>query len=107
MTCRSVLIPIICRNIFPRGSIRLIRDPGGIRTQISDNTYSSVSLNIYSFIELLGDTHCLLCAKIKSLCSLLLKRTCSKRERGLADTFCRLDICDLKICILYLMENVV
>ena len=95
----------ICRgNIFPRRCVCLISDSGRIRTQIGDHTDCSVPLNINSFIQLLRNAHRLLCSKIQSFCSLLLKSTCGKRERRFADTLALLYISNLKLSVLNLRQ---
>ena len=60
---------------------------GRICTQISDHTYCAAALDIHAFIQLLCQTHGLLCRKIQCLCSLLLQSTGSKRKRRILGTF--------------------
>ena len=55
-----------------RGSFRLCGHSGGIRTQISDNTHRTVSLDIDTLIELLCQPHRFLGRKVQYFACLLL-----------------------------------
>ncbi len=47
---RGILFPVGPGDVLPCRRVRLVRDPGGVGTQISDHTHGSVSLDIDSFI---------------------------------------------------------
>ncbi len=84
---------------LPRRLICLIRNTGGIRSQISDNTDRAIALNINSFIKLLCKPHRLLCGKVKDLRRLLLQRAGGKRKRCLLHPLSCLDLFYYEICL--------
>ncbi len=47
---RGILFPVGPGDVLPCRRVRLVRDPGGVGTQISDHTDGSVSLDINPFI---------------------------------------------------------
>ena len=65
--------------------LRFLRDTGGISTQIGDHTHRTVSLDVYAFIELLGQPHGFLGRKIQHLAGFLLQGGGGKRQRLLSD----------------------
>ena len=63
--------------------IGLVRDSGGIRTQVGDQAHGALSLDIHALVKLLGDPHGLLSGEIQHLGSFLLQGTGGKRDRRL------------------------
>ena len=78
---RHIGISISFLNIFCCCSRCLLRNTGGVRTQVGDDSYGPKSFHINAFIELLGQTHSLRSGKIQHLRRLLLKRTGRKGQR--------------------------
>ena len=62
--------------------ICFFRDTGGIGTQVGNQSNSTLSFDIYSFIQLLSQTHCLLGRKVQCLGSFLLQSAGSKWKRS-------------------------
>ena len=77
---RILVSVVLCDELFRHG-LRLRRHPGGVRTQIGDDAYRSVSLDIDSLIELLGQPHGFLRGKVENLAGLLLQGGRGKRKR--------------------------
>ena len=61
--------------------IRLFRHPGGIGTQVGDQTYGAFSFNFHAFIELLRQTHGFLGGKIQGFGGFLLQGAGGKGNR--------------------------
>ena len=67
--------------------VGLVRDPGGIRTQVCDQAHSALSLDIHALVQLLGDPHGLLSGEIQHLGGFLLQGTGGERNRRLLAAF--------------------
>ena len=46
----GIFFPVISNDIFFRPAFRFLRNPGGIRTQVSDDTYRAIALDLNPFI---------------------------------------------------------
>ena len=68
-------------DVFLRIFVCFLRDSRRICTQICNQTDRAHALDLHTFIQLLRDTHRLICCEIQLLSSFLLQRTCCKRKR--------------------------
>ena len=81
-----IIRSIMSLDEFPCSCICLVRNTGGIRTQVCDKSQRPMSLYLNAFIQLLGKTHGLLCGKIKGLGRFLLQGTGGEGNRRLLNT---------------------
>ena len=79
--CCRIILSVHAVDIIVCLRICLLGDSGGIGTQVCDQTDSSLSLDVNTFIQLLGDSHRLRDWEIQRLRRLLLQRTRGKRKR--------------------------
>ena len=78
-----IIVSVLLRNIAPCLSVRLIRNTGGIGTQVGDETHGAVPFDIDTLIQRLGDPHGLRGREGQQLRRLLLQGTGGKGQRCL------------------------
>ena len=100
-----ILFSVGFSNIGSCICIRLLRNTGRIRTQVSDQTNRSTSFNIHTFIKLLCDTHRLWSCKIQCFGCLLLKGTGRKRKRCFFTSLSAFYIDHFIFCIFQICKN--
>ena len=92
-TLGQVILAVVFSDEITCHLLCLLSHTGGIGTQVGNQSNSTLSFDIYSFIQLLGEAHGLLGRKVQRLGRLLLQGTRCKRKRRFLRALPVSDIC--------------
>ena len=102
-----IAFSILFSNVCSCRLIGLLGNSCRIRTQIGDDTYCAISLDINTLVKLLGKTHGFLSGKVKCLGRLLLQCTGGKRKGSVFDSLSFFYFCHLIFCVFQLFQDFV